>query len=77
MTRNPPPNTTLVKAGEPLAFVKICPVCAKSYDKTEVDGLECERGHLWFNCWCGTTLMILKEKRVDLKTQLPLPSNNL
>lgn len=45
-----------------------CLVCGKSY-KSEADFLTgtrrwrvCSSGHLWFNCACGTTLMIKRGK---------------
>lgn len=47
---------------------KLCSVCGKSY-RTEKDYLTgtsrwrtCSAGNLWFNCGCGSTLMIKKGK---------------
>ncbi len=52
----------------PTESLKICSTCGRDF-KTETDFLSetrrwrvCTSGHLWFNCGCGSTLMIPKGK---------------
>lgn len=51
----------VIPEGMPLPMAKVCG-CGFQMYKTDSDTVVCNQGHLWFNCACGSTKVVLRGK---------------